>query len=174
MRSKLFRTLAAAAATAAGLAGLAPPAAAQPYDYPYGYNPGTQILQGVIDQLLGNRYSVDDRRAVHRCANAALAEAWRQFRPYGYGYDDDYGYGPGYPGYTNYPQMRVTAITSVERRGGGLRVRGLIDSGLLYAMPGVDPRYRQGGDLIFRCDLDYRGRVWDVRVNRNPDFRPPY
>lgn len=173
MQLKLFRALALAAASAAGIAALAPPAAAQPYQYPYGYNPGTQILQGVIDQLLGNRYNVTDRRAVQRCASAALVEAHRQYDPYG----DDYGIGSGY-GY-NYdyryqPQMRVVAITEVDRRPTGLRVRGLIDSGLLYAMPQVDPRYRPAGDLMFRCNVDYRGRVWDVRVTRNRDFRPPY
>jgi len=170
MQVKFFRALALAAASAAGIAAFAPPAAAQPYDYPYGYNPGAQILQGVIDQLLGNRYNVTDRRAVHRCANAALAEAWRQYHPHG----EDYGFGSGY-GYNDYryqPQMRVTAITQVDRRPTGLRIRGLIDSGMLYAMPGMDPRYRQA-DLMFRCNVDYRGRVWDVRVTRNPDFRRP-
>ena len=158
---KAIRLLAAAAM----LAGIAGPAAAQPYDYPYGYNPGQQILQGVIDGLLGNRYRDYDRGAIRRCADAALSEAWRQYRPYGGGY----GYGMGFPGYSNQPQMRVTEITDVERRSGGLRVRGLIDSGMVYTP--IDPRYRPVGDLTFRCDLDYRGRVWDVRINRNRGLR---
>jgi hypothetical protein len=163
----MFRFLAAAAAIGA----LAAPAATQPYGYDnYGYNPGQQIVQGVIDSLLGNRYSGVDRGAVHRCANAALGEAWQQYRPYGGGYGQGSGYG-GY-GYGNQPQMRVTAITNVDRRSSGLRIRGLIDSGMLYAQRYPDRRYPQVGDLTFRCDVDYRGRVWDVRVNRNPDFRP--
>ena len=37
----------------------------------YGQNPVGQI----IDQLLGNRYSVSDRTAVSQCANAAMAQA---------------------------------------------------------------------------------------------------
>jgi len=168
----IFRLLTAVA----GLAAVASPARAQPYDPydpydQYGYpNPGQQILQGVIDGLLGNRYSVTDRQAVHRCANAALNEAWQQYGPWGGGG----GFGPGSYGYGrgNYPQMRVTAITEVDRRSSGLRVRGLIDSGLLWGRPYPDRRYPEVGDLIFRCNVDYRGRVWDVRVNRNPDFRP--
>ncbi|HEU5482867.1 MAG TPA: hypothetical protein VFU80_07250 [Sphingomicrobium sp.] len=169
---RISRILTAAALI--GGIGVGGPAATQPYDpydnnSGYGYNPGNQILQGVIDGLLGNRYDVSDRRAVHRCANAAVNEAWNQFRPYGGGY----GFGPGYGYDSNYPQMRVTAITDVDRRSSGLRIRGMIDSGLLYAQPYQDRRYA-GGDLIFRCNVDYRGRVWDVRVNRNPDFRPPY
>jgi len=177
MPSKLIRSLGAAAVAAAAIAAFASPAAAQPYNYPYGYNPGAQILQSVIDQMLGGGYSVSDRTAVHRCASAALAEAHRHHDPYG----DDYGFGSGYGygyDYRYQPQMRVTAITQVDRRSSGLRIRGLIDSGMLYAMPGVDPRYpgvdpryRQG-DLMFRCNVDYRGRVWDVRVTRNPGFHP--
>jgi hypothetical protein len=60
-------------------------------------------------------------------------------------------------------------VTDVERRPAGLRVRGLIDSGLLYAMPAR--RAGRGGDLRFRCNVDYSGRVFNVRVDRNPDFR---
>jgi hypothetical protein len=151
------------AALIGGIGAVAAPAAAQPYDdYGYGYpNPGEQILQGVIDGLLGSRYDVSDRQAVRRCANAAVNEAWAQYRPYGGGYG--FGSGAAYGG--NYPQMRVTAITDVDRRASGLRVRGLIDSGLLYGRRGR-------ADLIFRCNVDYRGRVWNVRVDRNPDFRP--
>ena len=54
---------------------------AQPYPYPqqqqtypgYGYQqgyPGNPVTD-VIDQLLGNRYSVTDRQAVRQCSNAA-------------------------------------------------------------------------------------------------------
>ena len=122
----------------------------------------------MIDGLLGNRYNSADRGAVHRCADAALGEAWQQYRPYGGGY----GQGSGYAGYGhgNQPQMRVTAITAVDRRSSGLRVRGLISSGMLYGERHPDQRNPQVGDLTFRCDVDYRGRVWDVRINRNPEF----
>src|SRR4051794_3742567 len=39
--------------------------------YPYGYNQryGGNPVTDIIDQLLGNRYSVTDRQAVRQCAN---------------------------------------------------------------------------------------------------------
>ncbi len=163
----MLRVLAAAAACAAVAAGIsgvaAAPASGQPND-PFAYqNPGEQILQGVIDSLLGNRYNVTDRRAVRRCSDAALDEAIDEFGPRRRNRADRRDW-------RNH-QMRVTAITEVERRPTGLRVRGLIDSGLLYALPAR--RASRGSDLLFRCNIDYRGRISNVRVDRNPDFRPP-
>lgn len=156
----VFRVLTAAAALA-GTGAIAVPAAAQPYDpYPY-QSPGEQVLQGVIDSLLGNRYNVTDRRAVSRCSDAALAEAWDEFGPRRRDWRGDRR------NWRN-TRMQVTAITDVERRPSGLRVRGLIDSGLLYATR----RGMRGGDLRFRCNIDYNGRIYNVRVDRNPDFRP--
>jgi hypothetical protein len=156
---------------------------AQPgYAQPYGTNPVEQI----INQLLGNntQYTVSDRTQVSRCASAALAQAQRQYSRYGYGnYRQPYGqqgYDPRYPnsGYNNaYSQMRVTAITNVERRRyNSLRVTGLISSGMhaqpygnAYGYQGqgyADPRYAQAADLSFRCTVDSRGAVSGVRVSR--------
>lgn len=215
---KILLPFAAVAATGA----LAVPASAQaqnPYPYaqpvpqPYPGQPGygyqqpgygysnqgyaPNVLQSVVDQLLGNRYAAPDRSAVSRCASAALIQAERQYRPRGYNpYGQQYGQQPyaqpyGQPGaqaygHNRYPQMRVTAITDVQRRSSGLRVRGLIDSGMFYgaqANPygnqgygypgqGVDPRYARPGDLSFRCNVDYRGAVSSVRVTRNSQYRP--
>jgi hypothetical protein len=175
--AKMLTTAALAGGVAAPLpAQYYPPPTYPPQTYPYpgqtypgypgypsqGYGPGNVIGQ-MIDGLLGNRYSVHDRGAVSRCADAAVNEAVRNTRPYlRQGYDR---YGQW--GYNN---IRVTAVTSVERRShGGLRVRGLLDSGLRYGMynPGIiDPRYAGQGDLSFRCSMDYRGYVTDVRVRR--------
>jgi hypothetical protein len=83
---------------------------------------------------------------------------------------------------------RVTAITNVERRNRGLRVSGLINSGMMggYGSNGYGPGYGQGygqgghanigyatagADLSFRCNVDYRGAVTNVRINRNPAWR---
>lgn len=155
----------------------------------------------IIDQLLGNRYAVSDRTAVTQCASAVMADAGRRYgrnsqygqqygqQPYG-----NPGYGQGYPGYNN--AMRVTAITEVKRRNNNsLRVRGLIDLGMGrygggysgYGQPGYgqpaygQPGYRQPGygsangyamgDLKFRCTVDARGGVTDLRVERNNDYR---
>ena len=175
--------LAAAAATA----GLAAPAAAQygqpypqpapGYGQPYGYGQGygQNPIDQIIGQLLGNRYNVTDRTAVSRCASAAMVQAQARYRggygQQGYGYGQQpYGYQQGYAA----PAMRVTAITDVQRRNNGLRVSGLMSSG--YAgqygnQYGNQYGYQQqgyaAGDVTFRCNVDYRGVVTNVRIGRN-------
>ncbi|MGE5562805.1 MAG: hypothetical protein ACM3ZV_05775 [Bacillota bacterium] len=186
-------------AAAAAIGGLAAPAAAQyqqPYQYPqtyqtypqqyaqpyqgygyqqgYGYNQGygQNPIQQIVDQLLGNRYNVTDRQAVSRCAAAATAQAQNQYRTQGYG---GYGYGYQQQGYQQgfaAPSMRVTAITDVQRRSGGLRVKGLISTGYGgYGGYGSQYGYQNqaygAGDLSFRCNVDYRGSVTNVRLSRN-------
>jgi hypothetical protein len=131
-------------------------------NYPYGYNQGYtgNPVTDIIDQLLGNRYNVTDRQAVRRCANAAAAQASSQ-------YGNGYNYGGRY---NNYGNMRVTAITDVERRSYGLRVTGLLGNGGYGNGYGYDNRgygYGNGGygaQLSFRCNVDYRGAVTDLRV----------
>jgi hypothetical protein len=155
---------------------------AQPgYAQPFGTNP----IEQIINQLLGNntQYTVSDRTAVSRCATAAVAQAQAQYRPRsgGYGAYGQQGYGQYDQryGYANngYSQMRVTAITGVERRrSNSLRVTGLISSGMhaqpygnAYGYNGqsyADPRYAQAADLSFRCTVDSRGGVSGLRVSR--------
>jgi hypothetical protein len=187
----MFHFLAAAAA----VGGLAAPALAQypyqqqvPQPYPgqpgygYGYQQGygdQSPVGAIINQLLGNRYNVSDRTAVSQCANAAMVQAQSQYRGrYGgqYGYPQGYGYPPGYAA----PTMRVTAITSVERRNNnnGLRVTGLMSSGYggQYAgqyggQYGYQGQHYAQGDVSFRCNVDYRGQVTNVRIGRNNPYR---
>ena len=171
----IFARLLAAAAVAASAA--APLAAQYPYPYPTPY-PGQQpygggnVIGQVLDQLLGGRYAGTDRTAIQQCAAAAVAQAANQYRPYG-GYQQPYGgypqpYGGGYNPYA--ANIRVTAITDVDRRSDGLRVRGLLSSGMGgqygYGNPYAGPTYSGSGDLTFRCTVDYRGYVRDVRVRR--------
>ena len=153
----------------------------------YGYqNQNPNSLGSIIGQLLGNRYNVTDRTAVQQCASAAMQQASAQYRPqngygqppYGnaYGYNNNRGYGQGYNGQGYNPMMRVTAITNVERRQNGLRVSGLIDSRGGYPPQGQAYGYQnQGyaatGDLSFRCNVDYRGAVTNVRINRANTYR---
>jgi hypothetical protein len=75
----------------------------------------------------------------------------------------------------------VSAITDVQRRSGGMRVKGLIDSGVDYRGGYGGQAYQGGGtggqayatrypshnDLSFRCNLDNRGIVTSMRVERN-------
>ena len=157
-----------------------------------GYPQGQDGISQIIGQLLGNRYQANDRLAVERCATAAMVRANSQYRnnQYGQGYGNqgygNQGYGnQGYGNQGNYRgQMRVTAITDVRRRNNGVRVSGLLDSryggprppyGNAYGQQGQgypgqgyqDPRYAAQADLTFRCNVDYRGAVTDVRIGRN-------
>ena len=154
-----------------------PPVYGQPGygQQPYGYN--NNPVNQIINQLLGNRYNVSDRTAISQCASAAIQQAAVQYQrqPYGnaYGYNNNRGYNQGYNGAAN---MRVTAITDVQRRQNGLRVSGLIDSRGGYAPYGQAYGYQnQGyaatGDLSFRCNVDYRGTVTNVRINRANTYR---
>ena len=178
---------------AAIIGGLAMPAAAQaPYPYPqpapgqpgYGYYPPQQGYgqQGygyndpigqAINQLLGNRYNVTERTAISQCASAAVQQASAHYRPRN-PYNQQYGYNQGYgyqQGYNAAAMMRVTAITDVQRRQNGLRVSGLIDSHSGYPPYGQaygyqNRGYAATGDLSFRCNVDYRGAVTNVRIRR--------
>ena len=123
----------------------------------YAQNPVGQI----IDSLLGNRYNVTDRQAVSQCASAAMTQARAQ---YGNGYNRGYGnngYNRGYNG-----AMRVTSITDVQRRNNGLRVSGMMSSGY-GGQYGYQNRNYAAGDVSFRCNVDYRGAVTNVRLGRN-------
>ena len=177
---------------AAGIGALAAPAAAQynpypnqpAYNYPaypgqqypqqygqtypgYGYNQGYGYqgttgnpVTDIIDQLLGNRYNVTDRQAVRQCARAATAQAQNQYGGYG---GQRYGYQQGIAA----PNLRVTQITEVQRRSNGLRVRGLLGTGYSGQYGNRYGYQNQGyaaGDISFRCNVDYRGAVTDVRV----------
>jgi hypothetical protein len=147
-----------------------------------GYGYGQQDSIGaIIGQLLGNRYNVTDRTRVQQCASAAVAQASAQYRPRnGYGqppYGNAYGYhenryNQAYPA----SMMRVTAITNVERRNNGLRVSGLLDSRSGYPPRGQAYGYQNNGhaatgDLTFRCNVDYRGAVSNVRLRRAVQYR---
>lgn len=214
---KILPILAATAAIGA----IATPALAQnPYPYPYpqsqqqvpqpypgqpGYGYGQQGyghanqggIAGIINQLLGNRYNVTDRQLVAQCATAAQAQAARQYRPAranAYGqppYGNAYGYYGQAPGYGQQHMARVTAITSVQRRGNGLRVTGLMDSGMSmaqgygaygqqgygqpgYGNQGYHPAYANHADLSFRCNVDNRGVVTGVRLSRTNQHRSQY
>ena len=144
---------------------------------------GTQnSISQIINSLFGNRYNVGDREAVSSCASAAMTQATAQYGVNGYAGSDGYAgyagaYRPGATGVPGYPgvatSMRVSAITDVQRRSDGMRVKGLIDSGVdyrggyggeAYQGPGTGGqayanRYPSHNDVSFRCNLDNRGIV---------------
>ena len=152
--SVMLKVLTGAAGLAA-VVGFASPAAAQYYPG-YGYNNGGGVVGAIVNSVLGGgqygygRYGYgagNDRFAVEQCSRAVSA------RLGGYG-----GYGSY--GYNNYGGGRVLGVTSVERRNNGLRVRGVASSGSRgYG-------YNSGADLSFKCNVDYRGRITDIDLNR--------
>lgn len=147
-------------------------------------------IREIVDQQLGARYATSERQAVSRCATAALAEGAILYGVNGYagtaGYAGYAGaYRPGAAGVAGFPgiaaTMRVSAITAVQRRSDGMRVKGLIDSGVVYRGgyggeayqgPGVGGQpyaalHPSNNDLAFRCNLDPAGLVSSLHVERH-------
>lgn len=142
----------------------------QAYGNNYGNNYGNDesVVGTIVDSLIGNRYAGGDRQAIRQCAWAAVQRAQAQYSG-AYPYQ---GYPQGYRGGGYNRSVRVTAITDVQRRSRGVRVRGMLSTGGGYGQRSYDPRYGYGGgyggggygNLSFRCDVDYRGYVSDVRL----------
>ena len=68
---------------------------------------------------------------------------------------------------------RVLSISQVTPRANTVRVRGFASSGRMaynqygYGYYGaVGSQYAAPADLSFRCEVDYRGRVRDIDLNR--------
>jgi hypothetical protein len=168
-----------------GAAGLAIVASAAPASAQYapnngynnGYNNNGGVIGAVINSVLGGgRYGAygqgADRNAVDQCARAAEARVARDYRPSGYGYNQN--------GYNNQmARAQVVGITGVERRSNGLKVSGLINSGRYgngypnqgYPNQGyANPNYAnnaQRADMSFSCRVDARGYVSNVKIDRN-------
>jgi hypothetical protein len=177
-----------------GFAALASAAPAAAQYYPgYGYpNSGGNVIGQVLNQVLGGGnqygYGMNSQAAVQRCA-AAVEQRINQ--RYGARYNQYGGGYGGYGGYNGYAQggARVLGVTSVERRSGnGLRVRGVATANAMatgyspyggYGQGGYGG-YGQGGyggyggyapqqsaELSFKCNIDYRGYVRDIDIDRN-------
>jgi hypothetical protein len=138
----------------------AAPAAAQYYP---GYGQPNVVGQ-VINQVLGGGYGVNSQMAGQRCAAAVEQRINYQYnRGYGYVYNQRTG--------------RVRGVTSVGRRSGnGLRVRGVATARAQavgyggyggYNPYGGYAQPQQVGELTFRCNVDYRGYVTNVDIDRN-------
>ena len=127
----------------------AAPAAAQYYPG-YGYGSGGNVVGQILNSVIGGGYGSNDRFAVDQCSRAVNARLGGGYGYGGYGYNNGYGGG------------RVVAITRVERRNSGLRVRGVATSGRGYGYG-----YNNGAaDLSFSCKVDYRGRIVDLDLDR--------
>ena len=187
MNTPILIAAGVALAGASPLAATQPGAAPQPAPAPF---VAPAPIRQVVDQQLGARYGASDKEAVARCATAALAEGAILYGVNGYAGTDGYAgyagaYRPGEAGVPGFPgiatKMRVSAITAVQRRSDGMRVKGLIDSGVDYlggyggeAYQGTGPggqayatRYPSNNDLVFRCNLDTAGLVSSLHVERH-------
>lgn len=222
----IFARILSGAAGMAMIAGAAAPAAAQSNygGYNQGYDQSGGVIGAVINSVLGGgRYGTygqgQDRVAVDLCARTVEAQVTRDYRRRGYGqyapgyanqgYGQAYGQGYGQPSYGNpYGQQgynqanlaRVVGITAVERRRNGVKVSGVIDSGMNpyrsaygqgygnqgypnqgygnqgYPQQGYGNPYAQPAvaDLRFSCRVDYRGLVSNVEIRRNVAQRRGY
>ena len=147
-------------------------------------------IRHIVDEQLGSRYAASDKEAVARCVTGARAQGAILYGVNGYAGTDGYaGYAgayrpgatavPGFPGIAT--TMRVSAITDVQRRSDGMRVKGLIDSGVAYGGGRGGDAYQGAGaggqpyailhpsndDLVFRCNLDTAGLVTSMHVERH-------
>ena len=173
------KTIAIGAAGLVALVGASAPAAAQYYPgYPYGG--GGNVIGQVLNSVLnpyGSQYGynqygygqygygMNQQAAVQQCTAAVQQRlSYRGYGNYGAGAYGAYGYANAYS------NGRVLGITRVEQRSNTTtRVRGYATSGMSY---GGYPYGGYGGynnataDLSFKCDVDYRGYVRDIDINR--------
>ena len=143
-------------AGAAGIATVAASPAAAQY-YPYGYNSYAYGAYGVNPNVAAQQCSAAvQNRLYNRTSLAGIIGSLVGIPTGSYG--------------------RVVSITSSQPTRSGMRIRGLATSGRMayngYGPYGVGAYGALGysgygaADLSFRCDVDYRGYVRDVDINR--------
>jgi len=146
---------------AAGLAAIAAAAPASAQYYPYGYS--QPYAYG------GSMYGVNAGSAASQCTAAVQNRLYNR---------TDLGQILGsLIGLPTAPAGRVLSVTQERRdRYGGMRLRGLASSGR-YAYNNYGPYgagaygalgygYNASADLSWRCDVDARGYVRNVDINR--------
>ena len=151
-------------AGAAGMAAIAAAAPASAQYYPYGYS-----TYGYSPYSYGyNAYgSVNPSVAASQCTAAVQNRLYNRTS-----LGEILGSLVGIPT----AQGRVVAVTSTTPTRSGMRIRGLASSGRMaynnYGPYGVGAYgalgygYNNAADLSFRCDVDYRGYVRNVDINR--------
>jgi hypothetical protein len=148
----------------AGIAAIAAatPAAAQ-YAYPYGYNPYATPYAATPYAARPYGYNSNVTAiATQQCTAAVQNRLYTRT-----GLTGIIGQLLG----ASASSGRVLSITEVTPRRSTIRVRGLATSGrMAYSPYGVGAYGALGAgyqpDLTFRCDVDYRGFVRDVDINR--------
>jgi len=158
---RMIKTMIAGGAGLAALAAAAPAAAQYPYGYsnPYGYSAyGSQYAYGGVNTSV----------AAQQCTAAVQNRLYNR--------TSIGGIIGALLGANTMNQSRVLGVTRVTQNNGYTRVRGIASSGR-YAYNNYGPYgvgaygslgygYNQAADLSFKCDVDYRGYVRDVDINR--------
>ena len=153
-------------AGAAGLAAIATAAPAAAQYYPYGYS-GYSGYSPYGYSNYGN-YGVGANVAEQQCTAAVQSRLANRTS-----LADIIGSLVGVP---TGSYGRVTGITSATQTRNGMRVRGVASSGRMAynnygpygygAYGSLGYNYAAASDLSWRCDVDYRGYVRDVDINR--------
>ena len=155
---RMIKTMIAGGAGLVALAAAAPAAAQYGYANPYGYSAyGSQYGYGVNTNVAAQQCTAAvQNRLYNRSSVGGIIGALL--------------------GANTMNNSRVLGITRVTANNGYTRVRGIASSGR-YAYNGYSP-YGVGAygalgyntaaaaDLSFKCDVDYRGYVRDVDINR--------
>ena len=158
---RMIKTLIAGGAGLAALAAAAPAAAQYGYANPYGY--GSQY--GYSQYGYGG---VNTSVAAQQCTAAVQNRLYNR--------TSIGGIIGALLGANTMNQSRVLGVTRVTANNGYTRVRGIASSGR-YAHNNYSPYgvgaygalgygYQQSADLSFKCDVDFRGYVRDVDINR--------
>ena len=155
-----MRTIMKILAGTAGMAALAAAAPAAAQYYPYGYS---QYGYGNY-----GGYGVNSNVATQQCTAAVQSRLYNRTS-----LGSILGSLVGIP-MNSYG--RVTAITSATPTRSGMRIRGVASSGRTAynnygpygygAYGSLGYGYANASDLSWRCDVDYRGYVRDVDINR--------
>jgi hypothetical protein len=147
-------------------------AAAQP-NYPHQATPGDPTVESVITKLIGTGFNETERAAVQRCGSAAMQQAAVQYWPWPDSnfYRSDLQRSPDGQGINVAAQMRITAISEVQRRKYGVHVSGLIDARAGYPLYGpvygnLFNVYGAADSLSFSCNVDFSGIVSNLRTVR--------
>jgi len=144
----------------AALATAAPSVAQYPYGYaqPYGYS-----------QPYGYGYNTMNTNALAQQCTAAVQNRLYYRNTSGVG-----GVIGSILGLSSGTNARVLSVTRVTPTTTGVRIRGLASSGRMayngYGPYGVGAYgalgYGTAADLSFKCDVDYRGYIRDIDINR--------
>jgi hypothetical protein len=164
-----MRTMTKILAGAAGMAAIAAAAPATAQYYPYGYSPYSYNSYSPYGYGYGySAYgSVNPSTAASQCTAAVQSRLYNRTS-----LGEILGSLVGIPT----SQGRVVAVTSTTPTRSGMRIRGLATSGR-YAYNSYGPYgvgaygalgygYNSSADLSFKCDVDYRGYVRDIDINR--------